>query len=152
MKSTFQLRTHLLCIPGLVVNCVESPPSEGLFLGVVVSLLVFIKMPNNVSPHIFIVNIFLFLFEYFNKYICKARHQISFFFYSIFDFLNTFHQIFYQVSRKYSFILQNIVNVRICCCCQSVLFDSCDPHGLQHGRFPCPSPSPRAYSNSCPLS
>ena len=28
----------------------------------------------------------------------------------------------------------------------------CDPHGLQHTRLPCPSPSPRACSNSCPLS
>ena len=26
------------------------------------------------------------------------------------------------------------------------------PHGLQHARPPCPSPSPGAYSNSCPLS
>ena len=26
------------------------------------------------------------------------------------------------------------------------------PHGLQHTRFPCPSPTPRVYSNSCPLS
>ena len=25
-------------------------------------------------------------------------------------------------------------------------------HGLQHTRLPCPSPTPRAYSNSCPLS
>ena len=25
-------------------------------------------------------------------------------------------------------------------------------HGLQHSRPPCPSPTPRAYSNSCPLS
>ena len=24
------------------------------------------------------------------------------------------------------------------------------PHGLQHARLPCPSPSPKAYSNSCP--
>ena len=24
------------------------------------------------------------------------------------------------------------------------------PHGLQHNRLPCPSPAPRAYSNSCP--
>ena len=28
----------------------------------------------------------------------------------------------------------------------------CDPHGLQHARPPCPSPTPRAYSNSCPSS
>ena len=26
------------------------------------------------------------------------------------------------------------------------------PHGLQHTRLPSPSPSPKAYSNSCPLS
>ena len=50
--------------------------------------------------------------------------------------------------------------------CQSVLFfflmlllfsrlvvsDSLWPHGLQHARLPCPSPSPGACSNSCPLS
>ena len=33
----------------------------------------------------------------------------------------------------------------------SVMSDSLQPHGLQHTRLPCPSPSPRAYSNSCPL-
>ena len=26
------------------------------------------------------------------------------------------------------------------------------PHGLQHTRLPCPSPTPGAYSNLCPLS
>ena len=30
--------------------------------------------------------------------------------------------------------------------------DSLQPHGLQHGRPPCPSPTPRVYSNSCPFS
>ena len=34
----------------------------------------------------------------------------------------------------------------------SVMSDSLRPHGLQHARLPCPSPTPRAYSNSCPLS
>ena len=34
----------------------------------------------------------------------------------------------------------------------SVLSDSLRPHGLQHARPPCPSPTSRAYSNSCPLS
>ena len=33
-----------------------------------------------------------------------------------------------------------------------VVSDSLKPHGLQHTRIPCPSPSPRACSNSCPLS
>ena len=36
--------------------------------------------------------------------------------------------------------------------CHSVVSDSLQPHGLQHARLPCPSPTPGAYSNSCPLS
>ena len=34
----------------------------------------------------------------------------------------------------------------------SVMSNSLQLHGLQHARPPCPSPTPRAYSNSCPLS
>ena len=34
----------------------------------------------------------------------------------------------------------------------SVLSDSFWPHELQHARLPCPSPTPRAYLNSRPLS
>ena len=34
----------------------------------------------------------------------------------------------------------------------SVVSDSLRPHGLQHTRPPCPSPTPEVYSNSCPLS
>ena len=34
----------------------------------------------------------------------------------------------------------------------SVVSDSLRPHGLQHASLPCPSPTPRAYSNLCPLS
>ena len=30
--------------------------------------------------------------------------------------------------------------------------NSLRPHGLQHARLPCPSPTSGAYSNSCPLS
>ena len=35
---------------------------------------------------------------------------------------------------------------------RSVVSDSLQPHGLQHVQLPCPSPAPRAYSNSWPLS
>ena len=35
---------------------------------------------------------------------------------------------------------------------RSVMSDSLWSHGLQHTRLPCPSPSPGACSNSCPLS
>ena len=32
---------------------------------------------------------------------------------------------------------------------RSIMSDSLWPHGLQHTRLHCPSPTPRAYSNSC---
>ena len=35
---------------------------------------------------------------------------------------------------------------------RSVVSNSLWPHGLQHARPPCPSPTPGAYSNSCPSS
>ena len=35
---------------------------------------------------------------------------------------------------------------------RSVVSHSLRPHGLQHTSLPCPSPSPGACSNSCPLS
>ena len=34
----------------------------------------------------------------------------------------------------------------------SVMTNSLRPRGLQYARPPCPSPTPRIYSNSCPLS
>ena len=34
----------------------------------------------------------------------------------------------------------------------SAVSESLRPHGLQHPRLPCPSPSPGVCSNSCPLS
>ena len=42
---------------------------------------------------------------------------------------------------------QVIYSVQFSC---SVVSDSLWPYGLQHARPPCPSPTPRAYSNSCP--
>ena len=33
-----------------------------------------------------------------------------------------------------------------------VVSDSLRPHGLHYARLPCPSPTPGAYSNSCPSS
>ena len=45
--------------------------------------------------------------------------------------------------------LENKGNTNTC----SVQFSSSlQPHGLQHTWPPCPSPTPRVYSNSCPLS
>ena len=33
-----------------------------------------------------------------------------------------------------------------------ILSNSLQPHGLQHARPPCPSPTPRVHPNPCPLS
>ena len=49
-----------------------------------------------------------------------------------------FHQIFYG---------DNTVQFS-----HSVMSDSLQPHGLLHARLPCPSPTLRDYSKSCPLS
>ena len=35
---------------------------------------------------------------------------------------------------------------------RSVVSNSLQPHGLEHARPPCPSPTPGVYSNSCPSS
>ena len=40
-------------------------------------------------------------------------------------------------------------SVQVSC---SVMSNSLQPHGLWHARLPCPSPAPRACSNSCALS
>ena len=49
----------------------------------------------------------------------------------------------------YTFSFANIKKVQFSC---SVVSNSLRLHGLQHTRLPCPSPTPRARSNSCPSS
>ena len=47
------------------------------------------------------------------------------------------------------------LHIRLMCSVQfscSVMSNSLRPHGLQHSRPPCPTPTPRVYSKSCPLS
>ena len=51
--------------------------------------------------------------------------------------------LYYPENRCYS------LSVQFSC---SVMSDSLRPHRLQHARLPCSSPTPGAYSNSCPLS
>ena len=43
----------------------------------------------------------------------------------------------------------SIISVQLSC---SVVSDSLQPHELQHARPPCPSPTPRVHSDSCPSS
>ena len=55
-----------------------------------------------------------------------------------------------QVSHHYSKVILYTLSVSQFSC--SVVSYSSRPHGLQHARFPCPSPNPGAYSKACPLS
>ena len=59
------------------------------------------------------------------------------------------------VFRAQVFCLLVCMSVCVSCSVQfsrSVLSNSLQPHESQHVRLPCPSPIPRVYSNSCPLS
>ena len=54
-----------------------------------------------------------------------------------------------QIQVRYSFHYVNLDHILQYSC--SVLSDSLWPHGLQHAGLPCPSPIPRACSNSIKL-
>ena len=60
-----------------------------------------------------------------------------------------FKPVFKQHQATWSAGLLNTESVQFSC---SVVSDSLQPHGLQHDRLPCPSPTPGACSNSCPFS
>ena len=63
--------------------------------------------------------------------------------------------IYFLVSMAFIFNHIHLQNIFIHRCSRSVAQvcpTFCDPHGLQHTRLPCPSPSPGSYSNPCPLS
>ena len=51
---------------------------------------------------------------------------------------------------SHNLYISKLMRVSVCVC--SVVSDSSRPHRLQHARFPCPSPTPRVYSSSGPLS
>ena len=61
------------------------------------------------------------------------------------------HKISHNVTftkRDLDLAVESLNKVQFSC---SVVSNSLWPYGLQHARFLCPSTTPRAYSNSCPL-
>ena len=56
---------------------------------------------------------------------------------------------FYQKSADHTMRNTHVVSVQFS---HSVMSDPLRPHQPQHARPPCPSPTPRVHSNSCPLS
>ena len=63
----------------------------------------------------------------------------------------TLHKICEKTRKRtfYSYIKFCFSSVQFS---RSVVSDSLRPHGQQHARPPCPSPTPGVHTNSCPLS
>ena len=57
--------------------------------------------------------------------------------------------ILYSTGKHIQYLSLQFSSVQFSC---TVMFDSLQPHELQHARPFCPSPTPRAYSNSCHFS
>ena len=57
----------------------------------------------------------------------------------------------FNSSRKYRND-KNILMTHLFCSVSRSCLTLCNPHGLQHARLPRASPTPRAFSNLCPLS
>ena len=57
--------------------------------------------------------------------------------------------VFFLVHLSCDISALHSYSVQLSC---SVMSDSLRPHEPQHTRPPCPSPTPRVYPNSCPLS
>ena len=66
------------------------------------------------------------------------------------DFSSHCNIIVMGISEFYS--LHLLVILQFSQFSHSVVYDSLWPHGPQHARPPCPTPTPEVYSNSCPLS
>ena len=64
----------------------------------------------------------------------------------------TFVRVWEPLMRECGHLYRPLWNVVSVQCSRSVLSDSLRPHGLQHTRPPCLSPTPGVYSNSCLLS
>ena len=68
------------------------------------------------------------------------------------------HHLYLSIHLSFYIFIYLFVYQSICLSLYSVQFshlvtsDSLWPHGLQHARPPCPSPTPGACSNSCPSS
>ena len=79
-----------------------------------------------------------FLFPIIQKY-KQSQDLICYGFYNVGNSYKNITRIFHGISYSVKFS-------------HSLVSDSPRPHGLQHSRLPCPSPSPGACSNSYPLS
>ena len=102
---------------------------------------------------------FIYLFIYIDIFIWIYAYIIYIFIYSMYMSNPIFRFILLAASSPVTISLFStsvtfcFVNKFICLVqfSHSVMSDSLWPHGLQHARSSCPSPTPRACSNSYPL-
>ena len=62
---------------------------------------------------------------------------------------HVFHFLLFSLNQTCQFLDIQFNSVQFS---RSVMSNSLRPHGLQHARAPCPSQTPRVYSDSCPQS
>ena len=77
-------------------------------------------------------------------------YVFNFYSQSLFLFLNVFIINFFFLFQS-TFLLHLKSDPTVIFLNHAVMSKSLQPQGPQHTRLPCPSPSPRACSNSCPL-
>ena len=107
------------------------------------------------------INLTLFIWVFHSLSNCSSYVSSQLFW----RFLNLLHVLIGEIrgpfSRKISGMILsiiikvaffNIVGFRCHQFSHSVMSDSLRPHGLQHARPPCPSPTPGVHPNPCPLS
>ena len=86
-------------------------------------------------------------------YTSVKTYQILYFNYAYFIIYQLYLKKFYKLMFPTGWnLLWVIIRKSAVQFSHSVVSDSLWPHRLQHSRPPCPSPTPRVYSNSCPLS
>ena len=85
----------------------------------------------------------------FNIYKVCFSHLILVTAYGVGIIIKSILQIRKLSLRKVKYLVHSFSPVQFC---HSVVSNSLRPHGLQHTRLPCPSPTSGVYSNSCPLS
>ena len=71
--------------------------------------------------------------------------------FSTYDFLFPVDCYFFfsYLEKTFQSFLSDMFSVQFS---HTIMSNSLQPHALQHARLPCPSPTPGACSNSCPLS
>ena len=76
--------------------------------------------------------------------------------YTIFLLISLKYILLKQKETQYYFVVLKIYILIHSATISSVQLvwpiNSLPPHGLEHARLPCPLPTPKAFSNSCPLS